>query len=43
MEDAMADILGGKFALWDSGLSFEEFKAAVGFAAWAEIDEKYAT
>jgi 2-methylisocitrate lyase-like PEP mutase family enzyme len=43
MEDAMADILTGRFALWNSGLSFEEFKAAVGFAAWADIDEKYAT
>jgi hypothetical protein len=27
----MADIMSGKFALWHSGLAFEEFKDFVGF------------
>jgi 2-methylisocitrate lyase-like PEP mutase family enzyme len=43
MEDAMTDILSGKFALWNSGLSFDEFKDVVGFPGWAEIDAKYGT
>jgi 2-methylisocitrate lyase-like PEP mutase family enzyme len=41
MEDAMTDILSGRFALWNSGLSFDEFKDVVGFPEWAEIDAKY--
>jgi len=41
MQDAMADIMSGKFALWNSGLAFEEFKDVVGFSKWAEIDAKY--
>jgi hypothetical protein len=29
--------------LWNSGLSFDEFKDVVGFPEWAEIDRKYGT
>ncbi len=42
MQDAMADIMSGRFALWNSGLSFEEYKDAVGFPAWTDIEKKYA-
>jgi 2-methylisocitrate lyase-like PEP mutase family enzyme len=41
MQAAIEDIQSGKFALWGSGLSFDEFKDAVGFGRWAEIDETY--
>jgi 2-methylisocitrate lyase-like PEP mutase family enzyme len=41
MQDAMADILSGQFALWNSGLSFDEYKDVVGFPAWTAIEEKY--
>jgi 2-methylisocitrate lyase-like PEP mutase family enzyme len=41
MQDAMADIMSGKFALWNSGLAFEDFKDVVGFSKWADIDAKY--
>jgi 2-methylisocitrate lyase-like PEP mutase family enzyme len=41
MQDAMADIMSGKFALWNSGLAFDEFKDVVGFSKWADIDAKY--
>jgi 2-methylisocitrate lyase-like PEP mutase family enzyme len=41
MQDAMADIMSGSFALWNSGLSFDEYKDAVGFPEWTAIDEKY--
>jgi len=41
MQMAIEDIQSGKFALWGTGLSFDEFKDAVGFQDWARIDEKY--
>jgi 2-methylisocitrate lyase-like PEP mutase family enzyme len=41
MQDAMADILSGRFALWNSGLSFDEYKSVVGFPEWTAIEEKY--
>lgn len=41
MQDAMADIMSGKFALWNTGLSFEEYKDVVGFGEWARIDGSY--
>lgn len=41
MQMAIEDIVSGKFALWGTGLSFDEFKDAVGFQEWTRIDEKY--
>ncbi len=41
MRDAIEDIRSGRFALWDSGLSFNEFKDVVGFAEWTRIEETY--
>ncbi len=41
MQMAIEDIHSGKFALWNSGLSFDEYKDVVGFQDWARIDEKY--
>jgi 2-methylisocitrate lyase-like PEP mutase family enzyme len=41
MQAAIEDIQSGKFALWGTGFSFDEFKDAVGFGEWATIDEKY--
>lgn len=43
MQDAMADILSGSFALWNTGLSFEEYKDAVNMPAWSAIEEKYSS
>jgi 2-methylisocitrate lyase-like PEP mutase family enzyme len=43
MQDAMADIMSGSFALWNSGLSFEEYKAALDFPKWTAIEDKYGT
>ncbi len=41
MQDAMTDILSGTFALWNTGLSFDEYKDVVGFPEWTAIEEKY--
>jgi 2-methylisocitrate lyase-like PEP mutase family enzyme len=41
MQDAMNDIMSGSFALWNTGLSFEEFKDVVDFPAWSALDDKY--
>ena len=41
MQMAIEDIQSGKFALWGTGLSFEEFKDAVGMPEWTRIDETY--
>jgi 2-methylisocitrate lyase-like PEP mutase family enzyme len=41
MRDAIEDIRSNRFALWDSGLSFNEFKDVVGFAEWTRIEETY--
>jgi len=41
MQMAIDDIQSGKFALWGSGLSFEEFQDAVGMRQWSRIDETY--
>ncbi len=41
MQDAMEDIMSGSFALWNSGLSFEDYKAALDFPKWTAIEDKY--
>ncbi len=41
MQDAMNDIMSGSFALWNTGLSFEEFKDVVDYPKWSGIDETY--
>lgn len=41
MQSAIDDIYSGRFALWDTGLSFAEFKDVVGFPKWTRIDETY--
>ncbi len=41
MQDAIADISSGKFALWNTGLSFDQFRQAVGGDEWARIDDTY--
>ena len=41
MQMAIEDIQSGKFALWGSGLSFDEFQDAVGMRGWSRIDETY--
>jgi 2-methylisocitrate lyase-like PEP mutase family enzyme len=41
MQDAMEDIMSGSFKLWNSGLSFEEYKAAIDFPKWTAIEDKY--
>src|ERR1035437_869324 len=41
MQVAIEDIQSGKFALWGTGFSFDEFKDAVGMPEWTRIDETY--
>lgn len=41
MQTAIDDIRGGRFELWDSGLSFGDFKEAIGLDEWSRIEETY--
>jgi 2-methylisocitrate lyase-like PEP mutase family enzyme len=43
MQDAIEDIRSDRFALWDSGLKFNEFKDVVRFPEWTRIEETYPT
>ena len=41
MQLALEDIRSGKFALWNTGVSFDEYKEIVGFSKWSRVDDQY--
>ena len=43
MRDALEDIHSQKFALWETGVGFEEYKRIVGFDDWADIEERHSS
>jgi 2-methylisocitrate lyase-like PEP mutase family enzyme len=42
IEDVLADMKSGKFALRNSGMNFEDYKKVVGYDKWASVDERFA-
>jgi len=42
LRDSIEDTVSGRFALWGSGMGFEEFQKAVGGPEWARIEDAYA-
>ena len=43
MQMALDDIRSGEFKLWDTGVSFEEYKKIIGFDEWTRIENEYKT
>lgn len=41
MQDALADIASGKLELFGSGVSFDQFKQAIGLPRWGELENRY--
>jgi hypothetical protein len=41
MQRVLEDIRSGRFALRGQGATFQEYLSAVGFDAWATIEERY--
>jgi 2-methylisocitrate lyase-like PEP mutase family enzyme len=41
MQLALEDIRSGKFALWNTGVSFDEYKEIVGFGEWSRVDKEH--
>ena len=42
VEAVLLDMKSGKFALRNSGMSFEEYKQVVGYDRWESVDERFA-
>ena len=41
IENALADMQAGRLALEGEGVGFEEFKAIVGYADWAKVEDRF--